>query len=296
MTKRKNLVLVRAGDKSLHRQWLANAGERSWDLMVSWYGPGEYEPVADELVINRKGGKWDVIHAHFIEQPDLLERYAYFWLPDDDIETDAASIELIFSEMLAAQLSVGQPALTQDSYFSHVQLLHAPSFRLRYTGFVEVMAPCLDRDLVRRMLPHFADSCSGFGLDMVWGRLAEDNGRRAAIIDRVAVRHTRPVGVFLASRLKAVGINPADEGKRIMARFGAVRRREFPFYAGVTAVDRPVGQWATAALMLKDFVQARRRWVQPRAAHRVRAMFRFFYRRPALSQLVEGRAAADQRP
>jgi hypothetical protein len=41
---RRNLVAVRAGDKSLHPHWLIGDGGRNWDLVVSYFGddPGLY--------------------------------------------------------------------------------------------------------------------------------------------------------------------------------------------------------------------------------------------------------------
>ncbi len=37
-TRRKYLVIVRAGDKSLHPAWLAGEGDRTWDLVVNYFG------------------------------------------------------------------------------------------------------------------------------------------------------------------------------------------------------------------------------------------------------------------
>jgi hypothetical protein len=37
MTKQ-HLVVVRAGDNSLHPHWLAGDGDRTWDLVVSYFG------------------------------------------------------------------------------------------------------------------------------------------------------------------------------------------------------------------------------------------------------------------
>lgn len=289
---KRHLVLVRAGEKSLHRQWLAGGAERSWDLIVSWYGDGEYEALADERVLRRKGGKWDVIHAHFAEMPELLANYTHFWLPDDDIATDGEAIDATFALMEAEGLSIGQPALTPDSYFTYPHTLAASSFRLRYTSLVEVMMPCLTRDQMRRMLPHLANSSSGFGLDNVWARLEADNRYKAAIIDAVQMTHTRPVGKFLAGRLKSRGIDQREEGRRLRGRFGHRFRREFPCYGGVTAAGRPVRQLTTAWLMLKDYSRQRRRLVEPDAGRRFRRLFRFFYRPTTLAQLTENAGIA----
>jgi hypothetical protein len=288
---RRHLVLVRAGEKSLHRQWLEGAEARSWDLIVSWYGDEPYQPVADELVLNRKGGKWDIIHAHFTEMPELLDRYDYFWLTDDDIATDGATIEAMFGLMEQERLEVGQPGLTPDSYFSFLHTLASPSFRLRYTTFVEVMTPCLGREVVRRMLPHFPASKSGFGLDLVWARLEADNRERAAILDAVPMRHTRPVGQFLSRRLKAQGVYPKVEGREIARRFGLGRQNRFPCYGGITASGQPVGFGPTVRLMLWDYLRGWPRWVEPSARRRLWRMLGRLGRRPDLSQLHEVAAA-----
>lgn len=287
-TTRRNLVIVRAGEKSLHRQWLADAEERNWDLIVSWYGDADYVPVADERVLVRKGGFWDAVYAHFTAMPELLERYEHIWLPDDDILTDAGSINTLFDIVQAEKLAVAQPGLTADSYFSWVHTLVSPSFRLRYTTIVEVMAPCLEVGLIKRMMPHFPGTPSGYGLDWVWARLEDDNRRRGAIIDAVPMRHTRLVGQFLASRLKQRGIDPLADGELLGARFGYEGRREFPCYGGITATGRAVGQWATAWLMFRDYMGMRPALVEPSATKRLKRMFRFFYRRPDLSKLSEG--------
>ena len=63
MTKRRNLVIVRAGDASLHEQWLAGDGERNWDLIVNYFGddPARYRN-EDVRRIDSKGPKWPALH------------------------------------------------------------------------------------------------------------------------------------------------------------------------------------------------------------------------------------------
>ena len=293
-TPKRHLVVVRAGEKSLHRGWLAGAAERNWDLVVSWYGDVPYLPVADERVIVRKGGKWEIIHEHFTTMPELLGEYTHVWLPDDDIETDAAAINALFATMEAEGLAVGQPGLTPDSYFTFPHTVGVPGLRLRYTALVEVMMPCLTRGRFERMLPHFADSSSGFGLDLVWARLDADNRGKAAIIDAVTMRHTRPVGKFLAVRLSARGINSRQEGYRMARRFGFTRRREFPCYAAITADGRVLGQLATAWAMFAGYRRLRGRFVEPKEKPRMQRLWRFFYRPTSLTQLTEEGAATER--
>lgn len=104
--------------------------------------------------------------------------------------------------------------------------------------------------------------------------------------------HTRPVGKFLAGRLKSRGIDQREEGRRLRGRFGHRFQRDFPCYGGVTAAGRPVRQLTTAWLMLKDYSRQRRRLVEPDAGGRFRRLFRFFYRPTTLTQLTENAGIA----
>lgn len=284
---RRFLVMVRAGDNSLHRQWVAG-GNRNWDLVVSWYGDKPYEAVSDEAVLVQKGWKWDVLASQFAANPRWLEDYDLIFLPDDDIATDAASISKMFEIAAVHRLSVCQPGLSADSYFSHIHTLASRSFLLRYTTFVECMAPCMTPDLIRRMLPYLALSPSGYGLDYVWARLEPDNRQRAAIIDATPMRHTRPVGRFFASRLGAAGVDFRAQGKAVAQRFGLPwRRTTLPCYGGIARAGGRRGFYATALHMLIDWRRAAPRWVQPNKKVPVRLMLRRIWRHPDLSQLSD---------
>lgn len=192
---RRNLVIVRAGDNSVHPGWLADA-ERNFDIYVSYFG-NEVNRYADSADFheNRKGMKWPVLGELLQAQPELLERYAYFWFPDDDIVTDTATINRMFDFAAAYQLALAQPALTRNSYYSWPLLLQDPRYQLRYSRFVEVMVPVFDRAALRTCLPTFTENNSGWGLDFVWPLLLRSRGEQAiAIIDATAVFHSRPIG------------------------------------------------------------------------------------------------------
>ena len=232
---RRNLVVVRAGKNSLHPGWLTGAQDRNWDLVVSLYDPDAHFSHPDDiLVVAKRGGKWDGLHALFANS-DLAGRYDYIWLPDDDIETSASAINAIFDAMRRYDLDVAQPSLTRDSYFSHFALMSCPGYRVRYSNFVETMAPCLKSSVLQAVLADFEGSMSGFGLDYVWCRLSRDNRFKAAILDDVAVRHTRPVGQTLRNAMEERGLSPEDEERRLFARYGLKGKTGPLVYA---AIDR----------------------------------------------------------
>lgn len=200
----RNLVLLRCGKSSLHHDWLGHRwNERQFDLVLSYFDAEAFaahipqEGVRALLIL---GGKWDGIARSIEACPDILAA-DYVWLPDDDLATDVGSINDMFRIAQTYALSVCQPALTRDSYYSHLHVLQCDGFQLRYTNSIEVMAPCLDRATLTACLPLMAESRSGFGLDWIWTRLADTNPEGGAILDSIAIRHTRPIGSSLAKTM-----------------------------------------------------------------------------------------------
>lgn len=109
-----------------------------------------------------------------------------------------------------------------------------------------------------RVIPYARRSYTGFGLNHIWARLEDDNARRAAIIDAVAVRHTRPIGKFMAGRARAAGIDPRAEFDQFHARFGIAAKRREPFcYGGIASRSgRTRGQLSTWLHMLFDYLRS----------------------------------------
>ena len=190
------LVVARVGDRSLHRHWLAGS-ERNFDLYLSYYGSetGKFSSDAEHWR-ERKGPKWPILAEHIREDAEIFERYDAIWLPDDDLLIDANAISRMFDFFSLFELSLGQPALSLNSYYSHAVLLRDARYLVRYTNFVEVMAPILSRASLQLLSPTFAQSRIGWGLDYLWPYLLErsDIKGRIGVIDAVQIVHTRPAG------------------------------------------------------------------------------------------------------
>jgi hypothetical protein len=195
MSERRNLVVVRAGDASLHPMWLSSRGERSWDLIVSYFGSDPNRYRSDGITrVDAAGPKWHGLFQLFRNQPGLLERYDYVWLPDDDVLISQHHINLMFETMRQHDLALAQPSLTPRSFFSWLITLQNPMTRLRWTNFVELMIPCFQSGLLQQCLPTFEGYISGWGLDWVWPKMAGVEKHRVAILDRISATHTRPIG------------------------------------------------------------------------------------------------------
>lgn len=243
----KNLVVVRAGDGSLHERWLGTM--RSWDLIVSYFGSDAARfKGEDSLRVDCPGGKWEGLYQLFTSQPHLLETYSYIWLPDDDIDADWTTINKLFATMAEHDLNLAQPSLHPESYFHHHVTLQNPAFRLRYTNFVELMVPCFRADFLRSLVPLFAGRRYGWGIDWVWAYLMEQPSFRTAVIDACAVVHTRPYQV--GSLYTQPGApDPEQEKRELLAQLGVDEDPPNLFaYAALSRQGRPLTARSFTAL------------------------------------------------
>ncbi len=196
---RKGLVVLRANERSLHRTWKADVADndRNWDLCVSWYGKEETfgpEVGGEYQVLQNQDRKFTAIHK-LLHADSLLWDYDYFMFPDDDILASWLSINTLFEICREHALELAQPALKHGSFFGPLETLQRPHSLMRFTNFVEVMCPIFSKEALRRCIPSFEHPVMGWGLDTIWHSLLGGRATSTAIIDLVAIEHTRPVGM-----------------------------------------------------------------------------------------------------
>lgn len=275
-----HLVVVRAGAKSLHPAWLDTPhAERSFDLIVSYFDEAAYQAHSDQTGVGKvliKGGKWDGLYETFKAFTNHTD-YTHIWLPDDDIATTGVAINTMFRTAQAHGLGVCQPSLTLDSYFSHFMFLNCAGFSLRYTNYIEIMIPCLTQEVFAQALPLFEGTMSGFGLDYLWCRMPGAGPFRTAILDGVAMHHTRPIGSQLKGNIATQkGTRAEDEEKRLTDRFGGIKKAVPVAYAGITSQGRAVtGRFAMARAMYRGYARTNAQYLDPAyAARKNRQLFK----------------------
>lgn len=214
------LVVVRAGDRSLHQGWTRSLASRDWDLVVSYFGdhPGRFRD-AGCTRFDDKGPKWRGLHT-LLTREDFWRGYDYVMLPDDDLAMQQETISRLFAGAASLGLELCQPALSWSSFHSHAITVCHPSFSLRFTDFVETMAACFSRRHLERCLPTFDESVSGWGLDWVWPRMAFTGVPNVGIVDACVVTHTRRVGGPNYAALRESGETAREEGRRILGARG----------------------------------------------------------------------------
>ena len=207
------LALFRAGKSSLHPYAVAGLAEQNFDYALSWFGdedPVELGMADGAAFVHRQAGaKWPGLEQTLLAHWDRIQAYRYVWLPDDDLLCDPAQVSRMFTICDELQLDLAQPALTRDSFYTHLMTLQHSEFQLRFTNFVEIMAPVLSTDMLARVYPTLARQISGYGLDGLWPRYSHLG--KVAIIDDTPVKHTRPVGGPNYAFSAQAGLAPAHE-------------------------------------------------------------------------------------
>jgi hypothetical protein len=216
MRKQKNLIIVRAGDESLHPYWLGS--NQNFDIIVSYFGndPLIYKDNCQR--IDYKGSKWQGLHLTINDSLVNWKEYDYICFPDDDLYTTSDNLNLYFDIVHELQPLLSQPALTSDSFFSHKNLLQVPNTKYRKTNFVEVMIPCFRKDFLFKARHTFAENVSGWGLDYLWSSMINHQTEDMIIVDQTPVKHTRPVGKA-GNGTGSQNIDPSLELKSLRKKF-----------------------------------------------------------------------------
>jgi hypothetical protein len=212
---KKNIIIIPCGDNSLHTEWISN--NSNFDIGIIYYGSdedkfNEYSSKAN-FSLKLKGEKWFLINEFLDTYKNKLNKYEYFWFPDDDLKGDVDSVNKLFDLNKTYNLELSQPSL--DGHISHEIVKHVYGNLLRYTNFVEIICPLMSYSTVLKLKHTFTLTQSGWGVDFLWTKLLNNPTDKIAIIDDVIITHTKPVG----SDYSRLNVNPMDELNHILRTY-----------------------------------------------------------------------------
>jgi hypothetical protein len=150
-------------------------------------------------------------------------------------------------------LDLAQPALGDGSYIAIDITAQRPHMRLRYTTFVEIMAPCFSRRALQLCAPYLGETTSSWGINWLFPRLLGYPQRGIAIVDETPVIHTRPAGKGPNSAFTLqTGITPVQERDSFLKKHQLETRLET-----WGAIDRLGNYVSDTAVIERDRVRSR---------------------------------------
>jgi hypothetical protein len=190
----KNLVIAPVGDNSLHQNWLHE--NQNFDLILIYYGDSDliFEKYEKDsiLTLRDKGPAGKLYYRSILNNLELIKKYDFIWLPDDDLDTNYIEINKLFETHKKYSLSLSQPSI-----YGHVSYdieRQNKSTILRFTNFVEVLCPLMNLETLMMLYPTYNLNESSWGLDYLWPKILNYPNDKIAIIDLAFVVHTRAVG------------------------------------------------------------------------------------------------------
>lgn len=194
----RNLVLVRAGDDSLHPSWLkAEGNARNWDMHISYFGKRR-DPFGDlpdgTSISYDSGPKYIGLSNCLKAHPRILTEYDFIATPDDDLQFVLGNWTRAFELAKEFNAYISQPSLDLRSFWGHSVTLQRRRYTLRQVNFVEVMCPIFSRNALCEFHKYFTMNNSSWGIDHVWSQIAHFEGNRLFIFDDTAMLHTRRIG------------------------------------------------------------------------------------------------------
>jgi hypothetical protein len=191
---KKYLIISPAGRNSLFKEWIK--GTPNFDLVLLVYENDK--SLAKEFtqytphVFMGKGEKFHLIKSYLNDNLDFISQYEYIWFPDDDALISTEDINRFFDISNDYQLWISQPAMV--GYVSHHITTPHPNSLLRYTNFVEVLAPLFSLETLLKVYSTFDENYSSYGYDFLWPHMLNQPQDKIAIIDDIIMTHTKPVG------------------------------------------------------------------------------------------------------
>jgi hypothetical protein len=151
----KDLIIVRAGTRSLHTAWLDPGKARNWDLFICPYEalPPPPAGVAGLLVTQAvPGTKWEGLKL-LLHKWQGWREYRYVMLADEDLYAPQDTWSRFFERCAAGAAKLAQPAFAEDAPYRHWVTVRNSEFKARRVSCVDAAMPCFRADALAALPP-----------------------------------------------------------------------------------------------------------------------------------------------
>ncbi|KAL4419604.1 hypothetical protein ABPG77_001658 [Micractinium sp. CCAP 211/92] len=198
----RHMILATVGDT-----WAPDASRNGWldgpqlsasfDLVVVYFGNSSSFACPRCLHVFRRprATKWQLLAGVLFsgEWAQLVAArgpWSRLWLPDDDVLASSCDIARLFWLMDAAGLELAQMSVCRvgGTWVFWPTLFQRPGIALRYTPFVEIMAPAFSFPFFQAVVrPTLVHSFTGWGLDTIWPYLLGFPRDGMGVVDAVCM-------------------------------------------------------------------------------------------------------------
>lgn len=169
----KNFLFSSVGDNtSFDELYVGN--NMNYDIYAIYYGDNEdnYNKYKSKLkfIEKRKGSKFQNFKYFYETYPEIINKYEYFFILDDDIIIDVTNINSMFEIAKKYNLSICGPSFLDLSKISFPMTIQNPARLLTYTSFIEVNVPLFNKTALDNLMKYLDYSLIGWGIDflMIW--------------------------------------------------------------------------------------------------------------------------------
>lgn len=217
-----NLLFVQCAKGAEFWSWFDVKKLRDWDMFLNCYVDNFDETKYADYVCIQDGTKFTGILNCWLNHKAIFDMYQAVLFIDDDIVFAFDDISKFFRKMEREGLDVAQPSLSKESFCAWPIFHNGSRDSVRRTNGVEIMMPALSKRARDIVLPYFVFSVSGFGLDLLMGKVALSKGLSIGIVDGVIAKHEKKIDPKSGSYyefLRRSFINPQYELNRIIKIF-----------------------------------------------------------------------------
>ena len=182
----KNLLFSSVGDNTLfYNFYIGN--NMNYDVYIIYYGnnPINFEKYKQKVTFikSRKGSKFQNFKYFYDTYLDIINKYDYFFILDDDIIIDVSKINSMFHIANYFNLSICSPSFKSKGKISHKVTKYRSKRFLTYTNFIEVGVPLFNKISLHKFMKFLYTKLIGWGIDYlyIWSNGLKKNNKYAII-------------------------------------------------------------------------------------------------------------------
>ena len=170
----RNLVFTSCGDNTSFDLLWTHPFKMNFDIYIIYYGECKetfrryYENECINIITIRQGSKFQNLKFFYDTFIDIINKYKYFFILDDDIIIDVEDINKMFSIAKKYNLSICGPSFKPESKISHDITIQKSYVEISYTNFVELNVPLFSFDALVTFMNFYDGSLIGWGIDYLY--------------------------------------------------------------------------------------------------------------------------------